>query len=132
MTQSRSEFGVAIVGAGERGVYFVGSRIAEAALDSGLRIVGVHDRLEDRAEQAARHLTSVYEKTGLRTSGAGFSIRWKRLTSDQAVDLVIVTTHTDNHRVPRGSGRGKRQASLSRQADLGDAGRCRSHRPRGT
>ena len=107
--QSKSEFGVAIVGAGERGAYFVGSRIAEVALDSRLRIVGVHDRLEDRAEQAARHLAAVHEKTGLRHPVRVFDTM-EEATSDPAVDLVIITTHTDSHRIPveRAVANGKR------------------------
>ena len=107
--QSRSEFGIAIVGAGERGVYFIGSRIAEAALDSRLRIVGVNDRLKDRAEQAARYLAAVYEKNGLRHPVRVFDTL-EGATSDPAVDLVIVTTHTDGHRIPveRSVANGKR------------------------
>ncbi len=109
MAQSRPEIGIAIVGAGERGVYFVGSRIAEAAPDSCLRIVGVHDRLGDRAEQAARHLTEVYDQTGMPQAVRVFDTL-DEATADPAVDLVIVTTHTDSHRVPveRAVAHGKR------------------------
>ena len=32
--------GVAIIGAGERGVYYVGSRMAETAAETGFRIIG--------------------------------------------------------------------------------------------
>ena len=48
--------GVSIIGAGERGVYFVGTRMAEIAAETGFRIVGVYDTLPDRAQFAAEHL----------------------------------------------------------------------------
>ena len=109
MTLSKPSFGVAIVGAGERGVYFIGSRIAEAARDSGLRVVGVFDRLDDRAKLAARHLTSIYEQGGL-DHAVGVFASLEEATADPSVDLVIVTTHTDSHRQPveQAVARGKR------------------------
>ena len=57
--------GVAIIGAGERGVYYVGSRMAELARETGFRVVCVQDRLEDRATLAARHLDGIYADAGL-------------------------------------------------------------------
>lgn len=99
MNNKKTVLGVAIVGAGERGVYFIGSRIAEAALQTELQIVGVFDRLNDRASFAAGYLNSVYE-----TLGRGRPVRvlesLAQATADPSVDLVIVTTHTDNHRQP--------------------------------
>lgn len=109
MTATQDSQGIAIVGAGERGIYFIGSRIAEAARDTGLRIVGVFDRLEDRASLAAQHLTGLYAETGAEHTVRVFG-SLDEATSDPAVDLVIVTTHTDNHRDPveRAVARGKR------------------------
>lgn len=109
MTHSKQKFGIAIIGAGERGVYFIGSRIAEAARETGLRIVGVFDRLDDRAEQAARHLSKAYEAAGVTHQVRVFQTL-EDATTDPSVDLVIVTTHTDSHRVPveRAVANGKR------------------------
>ena len=99
MTRPESSVGVAIIGAGERGVYFIGSRIAEAARDTGLRIRGVHDRLEERAALAARHLGAIYDRTGTDNRVRVFG-SLQEAVADTSVDLVIVTTHTDGHRAP--------------------------------
>jgi len=99
MTSSPERFGIAIVGAGERGVYFIGSRIAEAVRETGLRVVGVFDRLEDRAALAAQHLTGLYSECGAENAVRVFA-SLDEATSDPGVDLVIVTTHTDSHREP--------------------------------
>jgi len=99
MTDEKSALGVAIIGAGERGVYFIGTRIAEAARDCRLRVTGVHDRLADRADLAAEHLTGVYAATGASHSVRVFATL-EEAVQDPAVDLVIVTTHTDSHRAP--------------------------------
>ena len=109
MTPSKSNIGIAIVGAGERGVYFIGSRIAEAARDTGLRIIGVFDRLQDRAEFAAGHLSEIYDNSGTDHAVRVFT-SLEEATADPSVDLVVVTTHTDSHREPveRAIARGKR------------------------
>ncbi len=109
MSKSDDSFGIAIIGAGERGVYFIGSRIAEAARDTGLRVIGVFDRLTDRAELAAAHLSTVYRSVGLDHEVRVFATL-DEATADSAVDLAIVTTHTDSHREPveRAVAHGKR------------------------
>ena len=99
MQQADWHTGVTVIGAGERGIYFVGSRIAEAVHESGLRIVGVHDRLPERAALAAEHINGIYAAAGIDHRVRVFE------TMDEAIDfpmtrLVVVTTHTDNHRVP--------------------------------
>lgn len=91
--------GVSIVGAGERGVYFIGSRMAEIAPETGFRIVGVHDRLADRARYAASHLNGLYRDRNVNHSVAVFD-DLHGATADPRVDLVLVTTHTDAHRAP--------------------------------
>lgn len=109
MSGSAGQYGVVIIGAGERGVYFIGSRIAEAAQATALRIVGVFDRLEDRASLAAQHLNEIYRISGLGQPVRVFGTLHSAL-ADPSVDLVIVTTHTDNHREPveRAVAHGKR------------------------
>ena len=91
--------GVSIIGAGERGVYFVGTRMAEIASETGFRIVGVYDRLPDRARYAADHLTAIYARAGIPHSVKVFD-NLQTATEDAAVDLVLVTTHTNAHREP--------------------------------
>ena len=93
------QIGVAIIGAGERGVYFIGSRIAEAAGASRLRIVGVQDRLPDRAALATGHLDAIYAAAGSDHATRVFPTL-DAAVNDPQVDLVIVTTHTDSHRDP--------------------------------
>ena len=60
----KETIGVSIIGAGERGIYFVGSRMAETAVETGFRIIGVHDVLADRARYAAEHLASCARLAG--------------------------------------------------------------------
>lgn len=91
--------GVSIIGAGERGVYFVGTRMAELAAETGLRIVGVHDLLTDRARFAADHLNGIYARLGIAHEVAVFD-ELDEAASAGSVDLVIVTTHTNAHRGP--------------------------------
>lgn len=91
--------GVAIIGAGERGVYYVGSRMAESAVETGFRIIGVHDRLPERARLAADHLNAIYAEGGLDHQVCAFDST-DAAVRDPAVDLVLVTTHTNAHRAP--------------------------------
>lgn len=91
--------GVSIIGAGERGVYFIGTRMAEIAAETGFRIVGVFDVLPERSRYAADHLTGVYRRLGIDHSVRVFD-DLAAATADPAVSLVLVTTHTNAHRAP--------------------------------
>ncbi len=91
--------GVAIIGAGERGVYFIGSRMAEMAAETGFRIIGLHDRLSARMEYASQHLNQLYQKSGIDHDVKCFAELADAVT-DPDVDLVLVTTHTHAHREP--------------------------------
>ncbi|WP_114011445.1 Gfo/Idh/MocA family protein [Cohaesibacter intestini] len=91
--------GVAIIGAGERGIYYVGSRMAELAGETGLRIIVVHDRLPDRTALAAEHLTNLYIQAGL-DHQVEASDSMKAAIEREDVDLVLVTTHTNAHLEP--------------------------------
>jgi len=97
--KTKNTIGIAIIGAGERGVYYVGSRIAEAAADCELRIVGVCDIVPGRAALAAAHLDGLYAATGVDHKTRVFD-DLETTVSDPAVDMVIITTHTDQHRTP--------------------------------
>jgi len=91
--------GVAVIGAGERGIYYVGSRMAELAGETGFRIVSVHDRLPERARLAAEHLNAIYAGGDIahevRTAGT-----LEEAVGDPEVDLVIATTQTNAHLEP--------------------------------
>ncbi|HBG97483.1 MAG TPA: hypothetical protein DDY29_01715 [Rhodobacteraceae bacterium] len=91
--------GIAIIGAGERGAYFIGSRLAETAGETGLRVIGVQDRLPDRAAAAAAHLDALYARAGLDHRVLVFDGLDAAVTHP-LVRLVLVTTHTDAHRLP--------------------------------
>jgi predicted dehydrogenase len=99
MSHRQSTIGVAIIGAGERGVYFIGARMAEAAADTDLRIVTVFDRIPARADLAARYLTGLYAAAGMPTE-VEVAPTLDAAIAHPLVGLVIVTTHTDGHREP--------------------------------
>jgi predicted dehydrogenase len=97
--QQQHQIGVTIIGAGERGAYYIGARMAEIAAETGFRIVSVHDALPDRARHAADHLTAIYARQGIAHTvmPAG---EMEAAITDPSVGLVLVTTHTDAHREP--------------------------------
>lgn len=97
--ESSHRRGVSIIGAGERGVYFLGTRMVELALQTGFRIIGVHDRLNERAQLAAEHLNELYRRQGIAHVVQVFD-SLHEATHDLRVDLVLVTTHTHAHREP--------------------------------
>ena len=117
LTEKDRPVGVAIIGAGERGIYYVGSRMAELAEETGLRIRVVHDRLPDRMMLAAEHLTHLYAAAGLSHEvEIADSIAGAIERAD--VDLVLVTTHTNAHLEPVLIAARAGQADLSGQTDL--------------
>ncbi|MGR3662960.1 MAG: Gfo/Idh/MocA family protein [Paracoccaceae bacterium] len=91
--------GVSIVGAGERGIYYIGTRMAELAAETGFRIVGIYDVLPERAHFAAEHLNTIYLRLGIAHSVKTFDCL-ADATGNPEVALVIVTTHTNAHREP--------------------------------
>ncbi|WP_428929246.1 Gfo/Idh/MocA family protein [Marinibacterium sp. SX1] len=95
----QAPIGVAIIGAGERGVYYVGSRMAELAAETGFRIVSVHDRLPERARLAAAHLDALYAGAGVGHT-VGVAPDLTAAVTDPAVQMVLVTTHTNAHLEP--------------------------------
>lgn len=94
--------GVVIIGAGERGVYFIGMRMVELAEETGLRIIGVYDRLQERAVAAAADLSNAYRN---QSAGKVAHTVESFATQDEAINdprvaFVLVTTHTNAHRIP--------------------------------
>lgn len=97
--RAQRTIGVAVIGAGERGVYYVGSRMAELAEETGFRIVAVYDRLEDRARLARDHLNEIYADGPLDHRVRAVTSLREAVESPE-VDLVLVTTHTNAHLDP--------------------------------
>lgn len=93
------EFGVAIVGAGERGIYVVGVQLAALYRELRLRVVGVQDVLPKRAQLGAEYLTQMYAEGGADCK-VGVYGSLDAVLADSAVQLVIVTTHTNQHLEP--------------------------------
>lgn len=91
--------GVLIVGAGERGIYFLGTRMAELAVETGFRIIGVHDRVPERAVYAAQHLNQLYQQLGIDHTVQIFNHLSEGI-HHSGVHLVLVTTHTNAHKIP--------------------------------
>lgn len=115
--------GVAIIGAGERGIYYVGSRMAELARDTGFRIVCVQDRLRDRSVYAAAHLEGIYAAGGL-DHRVRVADSLHEAVNDPGVDMVLVTTHTNAHLEPvRAAARAGRRVYLDKpiSVNLSDA-----------
>lgn len=99
MAAAGNEVGVTIVGAGERGVYYVGSRMAELAAETGFRIVSVHDPLTERARLGAEHLAGIYRQTR-QESEVRVAKSLDEAVTDPRVGLVLVTSRTNAHRAP--------------------------------
>ncbi|MBL4557921.1 MAG: hypothetical protein JKP98_15035 [Rhodobacteraceae bacterium] len=87
-------------------------------------MIGVQDRLPDRAAAAAAHLDALYARAGLDHRVLVFDGLDAAVTHP-LVRLVLVTTHTDAHRLPVERAAAAGAARLPRQADRGVAGRCR-------
>jgi predicted dehydrogenase len=73
--------------------------MAETAVETGFRIIGVQDRLPERARLAADHLNAIYARAGIDHKVCTFADT-DAAVGDTSVDLVLVTTHTNAHRAP--------------------------------
>lgn len=91
--------GVAVIGAGERGIYYVGSRMAELAQETGFRIVALYDRLPQRSAHAKAHLDAIYARAGV-DHEVRVAADMDDAIADPKVEMVVVTTHSDGHRAP--------------------------------
>jgi len=92
-------YGVAIVGAGERGVYCLGRQMVDLFDEVGLVVRTVFDRLDERARLSAADLERWYAERGQpQTVPVASSL--EQAVTDPAVDLVLVTTFTGEHVEP--------------------------------
>ena len=98
MTEPK-RIGVGIIGAGSRGVYCVGSRMAELVRDTGLTVTALCDRNAERMVEARDHLTGQFAERGVETRIA-LHADYRDLIADPAVELVMVSTPSCFHREP--------------------------------
>ena len=64
MSRREQPIRVAVVGAGERGVYVLGARAVELREETGIVIRLLCDTNEERAAEAKRYLEDLYSKSG--------------------------------------------------------------------
>ena len=91
--------GVGIVGAGERGIYYLGRQLVALSAQLNLRIVGVTDLLPERTSYAVADLNRWYEEQSIPWHVSEFADT-ETLVAQASIQLVLVTTHTHAHRRP--------------------------------
>ncbi|MBT3375959.1 MAG: Gfo/Idh/MocA family oxidoreductase [Lentisphaerae bacterium] len=91
--------GVGIVGLGFRGGNNLGRRMAEAASETGLRVVALCDERSDRLAEVQADLRDAFEEEGVTISPRGYADA-AQLVEDPELDLVVVTTPQCVHREP--------------------------------
>lgn len=95
-SQQRSALhGVAICGAGERGVYVLGRRIEESAETAGLEIRALLDRNGTRARESRDYLAGI---RGRPVDGIAVYDDLETMLADPTVEIVLVTSYTADHR----------------------------------
>lgn len=94
--------GVGIIGAGLRGVYVLGARIAElsgAENATSLKIVGLCDSLESRANEGKIFLEKIYNDVNV-THSIWTTTSYQELIDHPDINFVIITTPTHVHKGP--------------------------------
>ena len=91
--------GVAIIGAGLRGVYNLGTLIAERQAELGLDVVALSEPFAARAREAKEYLEGCYRRAGAPRSIAVYEDLEPCLAHPE-VELVLVTTQSHQHRDP--------------------------------
>jgi len=91
--------GVGIVGVGSRGGGNLGRRMAEAAAETGLRVVALCDERRDRLEEVQTDLRDAFRDNGVVVSPHGYTDVGDLVTHPD-LDLVVVTTPQCAHKAP--------------------------------
>lgn len=99
MNSSDKQTRVAVVGAGERGVYVLGARTAEFWKETGIVVRVLCDVNRERAREGKGYLESLYRKNGLEIEIEAIT-DYQTLMTRPDIDLVFVTSHTSQHRGP--------------------------------
>jgi predicted dehydrogenase len=87
-----------IIGLGSRGLYCLGRNMAHLYPETGIKVVALHDRNPERMREAQRLLEQAYDRVGSTVSPVLYD-SGAALISAPEIDLVLVTTPTDTHRV---------------------------------
>ncbi|MGM0673370.1 MAG: Gfo/Idh/MocA family protein [Spirochaetota bacterium] len=99
MSDSAGTIRVAIIGAGERGVYVLGARAVELLDETGILIRVLCDTNRSRAEEGKTFLEKRYRELG-RDVTIDTDTDFSRVVGRTDVDSVFVTTYTAEHRDP--------------------------------
>lgn len=97
--KKQESIGIGLIGAGERGCYILGARIAELWKETGMAITGIYDINPQRSRDAKVFLENLYQKNGLDLTIQLFA-SYSDLIASGSVQIVMITTHTDQHRIP--------------------------------
>jgi len=95
----RKEIGVAVIGAGLRGVWNLGSLLARDFEELRLEVVALCEIFAPRTTEARSFLEEQYRRSGHTPAITVYSDLDECL-ADPRVELVMVTTHSDQHREP--------------------------------
>jgi predicted dehydrogenase len=92
---------IGIIGTGERGCYVLGTRIVELSKELNLEITMLCDWNKNRVDDALEHLKSqcITHKLPWANTMQG-TVDYRELINSEYVDLILITTHTDQHRDP--------------------------------
>jgi predicted dehydrogenase len=92
---------IGIIGAGERGCYVLGTRIVELSRELHLQITAICDINEKRIEDAKDYLQQQCRSENLAWGDSIIGTTdYKELIELPSVNCVLITTHTDQHRLP--------------------------------
>jgi predicted dehydrogenase len=97
--EDRREIGVAVIGAGLRGVWNLGGLLARDFEELRLQVVALCEVFGPRAAEARSFLEEQYRRAG-RPLEVGVYRDLEACLADPRVELVMVTTHSDQHREP--------------------------------
>ena len=90
---------IGIIGAGYRGVNTLAERIVEVSRETGLRVSALCDTREDRLKECQAHLTGLFSDKGIEAH-IDLTGDSNALIQDPDIDLVMVTTPQNAHRMP--------------------------------
>lgn len=99
MSETTQPIRVAVIGAGERGVYVLGARAVERMTETGIVIRVLCDTNRARAEEGRDYLQERYREIGASVS-IHVETDFRQAVSRDDVDSVFVTSYTSEHREP--------------------------------
>ena len=91
--------GVGIIGCGGRGIHCLSNNMARAVHDEGLVVTALCDILPDRVSEMRDVVVGQFAEQGVEVAPAVYT-EHRQLIDDPGVDLVVITTHSYQHRDP--------------------------------